>query len=127
MSEIRCLVCGSSKLDPEGYKCGRCGAAIGLRQEQCYVSEETKKKLLDHADELSKFGINLEQSESVSKHWHIGDIGTGLTIIEAIRPGTLGDLVLFLRKLAVPEEEILRLRLGEPEEILTYCRRDKET
>jgi hypothetical protein len=41
MSEIRCLVCGSSKLDPEGYKCGRCGAAIELGRFHVYNSDSS--------------------------------------------------------------------------------------
>jgi len=48
-----------------------------------------------------------------------------LRTVEAIRPGTLRDLVLFLREF-LPEDEILRLRLDEPELILTYYRMDKE-
>jgi len=71
---FRCLVCGSSRLDPKGYKCDRCSAAIGLRNEQCYVSEETKKTLLEHADELSTLGIKMEQHEALRK-----DVGTTLT------------------------------------------------
>jgi len=124
---LRCLVCGSSELDPEGYKCARCGGAIGLRSEACYVMEKTKKKLLDHADELSEFGIEIEQHETLRKT--VGEtvlvVSLVLRTVEAIRPGTLRDLVLFLREF-LPEDEILRLRLDEPELILTYYRMDKE-
>ena len=44
-------------------------------------------------------------------------IGLALTVVESIHPGTLRSLVLFLRDLAIPEEQILRLRLDEPEKI----------
>ena len=64
---MRCLVCGSSKFDPEGYKCGRCGKAMGLRSEGCYINEKTKEKLLAHAGELSKFGIKLEEHQTLRK------------------------------------------------------------
>jgi hypothetical protein len=101
---------------------------MGLRDERCWVNEETKKTLLDHAKELSEFGIGLEESQTLQKSF--GDAlavaGLVLQIAESIRPGGLRALVLFLRDLAIPEEEILRLRLDEPEQILTYCRREKE-
>jgi hypothetical protein len=39
----------------------------------------------------------------------------------------LCQLVLYLRdNVLLPEDDISRLRLGEPEQILTYCRRAKE-
>jgi hypothetical protein len=104
--------------------------AMGLRTEGCYVTEETKKKLVDHSDDLSKFGIQLEQREVLEK-----DAGTRLaalalviTCADSLQHGVLRQLVLYLRdKVLLPEDEILRLRLGEPEEVLTYCRMDKET
>ena len=98
-----------------------------MRSEACYVTEKTKKKLLDHADELSEFGIEIEQHETLRKT--VGEtvlvVSLVLRTVEAIRPGTLRDLVLFLREF-LPEDEILRLRLDEPELILTYYRMDKE-
>lgn len=129
MSKIRCLVCGSSQLDPEGYKCGRCGKAIGLREEACCVSEETKKKLLDHADELFAFGIRLEQSENLQKNANtvLEVVGLVIACADSFNHGVLRKLVCYLRdKLFLTEEEILRLRLDEPEQILTYYRMDKK-
>lgn len=100
---------------------------MGLRDEECYVGNETRKKLLAHETELSKFGIKLDQYERLRKN--LGDVtgrvGLAVSVIEAIRPGTLRELVMFLRRLAVPDDDILRLRLDEPEQILTYCRMDK--
>jgi hypothetical protein len=124
---IRCLVCGCSRLDPEGYKCDRCGGAPGLRSEHCYISENTRSVLLAHAKELEAFGVSLEEYEIAEKSADtvIGALGLALAVADSLRHGTLRELVVFLRDKAIPEDEILRLRLGEPEEILTYCRMDK--
>jgi hypothetical protein len=123
---IRCLKCGCSRLDPKGYKCALCGGAPGLRSEQVYVSEETKAILLAHSEELRQFGITLEEHETLGKSVdYVKTIGLALAIANSLRPGVLRDLVLLLRKIAISEEEILRLRLDEPEQILTYCRMDK--
>jgi len=101
---------------------------MGLREEACYVNEDTKRILRDHATELSKCGIELVEVDSLQKSF--GDALAGITlalqITESLRPGSLRDLVVFLRELAIPDEEILRLRLGEPEQILEYCRRGEE-
>ena len=101
---------------------------MGDREEGCYVNEETKKKLLSHATELSKFGIEIEERQTLRKS--LGETLAGISLVlqiaESIHPNSLRDLVLFLRELAIPKEEILRLRLNEPEQILTYCREDKE-
>ena len=125
---IRCLICGCSRLDPEGYKCALCGGAPGLRTERCYISEDTKAKLLSHADELKKFGVTLEEHEILGKNADtiMGAVGLTLAVAESLHPGILKELVLFLRNKAIPEDEILRLRLDEPELILTYCRMDKQ-
>jgi hypothetical protein len=127
MSQLRCLACGSSAWDPKGYGCGRCGKAMGEREEGCYVSEETKKKLLNCADELSKFGIELEEHATLQKGFSetVTGVSLVLQIVESLRPGTLRDVVLFLRELAIPDDEILGLRLDEPEQILTYCGLEK--
>jgi hypothetical protein len=126
---LRCLICGGSRLDPQAYKCDRCGAAIGLRDEPCDVSEETENKLLEHAEELSKFGIKVEQHEGLRK-----DAATAIAIAalviacgDSFDHGVLRKLVLYLKDgLGLPEEQILKLRLDEPEQILTYCRMDKK-
>jgi len=102
--------------------------AMGLRTEGCYVTEETKKKLLDHVDGLSRFGIELEQHEILQEDAGtcLGALALVIACADSLQPGVLRQLVLYLRdKLLLPEDEILKLRLGEPEEILTYCRMDK--
>jgi hypothetical protein len=124
---IRCLECGCSRLDREGYKCDRCGGAPGLRSERCYISESTKATLLAHAEELKNFGVTLEEHEIIEKSADtiLGALGLGLAVADSLRHGTLKGLALFLRDKAIPEDEILRLRLDEPELILKYCRMDK--
>ncbi|MGH9830899.1 MAG: hypothetical protein ACREDR_47440, partial [Blastocatellia bacterium] len=120
-----CLVCGSSKWDPDGYKCGLCGAAMGPRTEECYVSEDTKRKLLEHRDEMARFGIKIKQHERLQKHVDkIAATSLALQVAELVRPGTVRDVVHFLLDLAVPKSEILTLRLDEPEQILSYIRTD---
>lgn len=115
---MRCLACGCSRLDPKGYKCAECGGAPGPRHEQCYVSEETKAALLAHAEELKRYGIALEQYKPLGKSAdYKGTIALALQIAESLQPGILRKLVGFLWDLAIPHEEILRLRLDEPENI----------
>ena len=102
---------------------------MGLRSERCYITDETQKKLLENADELSHFGISLAQVRPLQKDagTTIAFIGLVLTAVDSLRSdtGSLRRLVILLRDLAVPEQEILRLRLDEPEQILTYTRMDK--
>jgi hypothetical protein len=102
---------------------------MGLRSERCYITEETQKKLLDNAEELSPFGLSLEQVRPLQKDagTTIAVIGLVVAVADSLRSdtGSLRRLVIFLRDLAIPEQEILRLRLDEPEQILTYTRMDK--
>jgi len=128
MPNFRCLSCGSSKWDSQGVACARCGLAMGPRRERLYISENTQTKLLDYAVELSKFGIKLEQQETLQKSADtaIAVLGLAISVSEALSPGSIRQLIIYLRdKLLLPENEILRLRLDEPEEILTYYRADK--
>lgn len=112
---MRCLVCGSSKVDFESCKCRLCGAAAGLRDEECYVAEETKSKLWPHAQELSTFGVTLKRQDDLKKHIDpIGGICLALAVSDSLNNGVLRKLVIFLRKLEIPQDEILRLRLAEP-------------
>lgn len=128
VAPIRCLECGSSRWDPEWCKCGRCGKAMGLREEACYVDDKTKRILRDNASELSKYGIELVEVTPLQKSFGdaLAGVSLALQITESLRPGSLRDLVFFLRELAIPDDEILRLRLDEPEQILEYCCRGKD-
>jgi hypothetical protein len=112
---MRCLVCGSTKIDFESCKCRLCGAVAGLRDEECDVTEETKSKLWPHAQELSTFGVTLKRQDDLKKHIDpIEVISLALAVADSLDNGVLRKLVLFLRKLEIPQEEILRLRLAEP-------------
>lgn len=125
---MRCLKCGCSRFDSKGVGCARCGGALGPRRERCYISENTKAVLVAHSEELKEFGITLEEHEPLGKSADtvIGIAGLALAAAESLREGgTLHKLIVFLRDRAIPEEEILRLRLDEPEQILTYYRMDK--
>jgi len=72
-------------------------------------------------------GVTLEEQPIVQKNaWHtVEAVGLVLGVADSLHHGVLQKLVLFLRDIAVPEEEILRLRLSEPEDVLTYYRADK--
>lgn len=106
-------------MDSQGVGCARCGGSPAVPSEKCHINEETKSKLLAHADELKAFGVTLEKREPLTKisDHAIGLISLALGVSESLHPGTLRSLVLFLRNLAIPEEQILRLRLDEPENI----------
>jgi hypothetical protein len=115
---MRCIACGCSELDSEGYKCAQCGGAPAVRWEQCYVSEETKAKLLAHSETLATYGVTLEQQQLLGKSAdYLSMIALGLQVAESLQPGVLRSLLRYLRDLAIPQEEILRLRLAEPEKI----------
>ncbi len=117
---IRCLECGCSRLDSQGLNCARCGTALGIRDERCYITEDTKAKLLAHSEDLKTFGVTLEEHEILGKHIDmIGAIGLALAVADSLDKGVLRKLILFLRnKVQIPDEEILRLRLDEPEQVL---------
>lgn len=116
----RCLMCGCSRLDERAIGCALCGMALGPRWEECYVSEETKANLLSHSEELARMGVTLEKVSPLRK-----DAGTTMTAIalalavaDSLKGGVLRSLVIYLhRQLTIPRDEILRLRLTEPEEI----------
>jgi hypothetical protein len=134
MSRVRCLECGSARWDSEAVKCGKCGGAMALRHERCYVSEETISKLSAHADELLKFDVTMEEPDRLGKNFVdtatvIGAVasvaGVALYIGDRFEQHMTRDLVQSLLDKAVPKEEILKLRLDEPETILSYVEMDK--
>jgi hypothetical protein len=132
MDKMRCLVCGSSKVGSDGLNCERCGnVALGARSEKCHITDETKLKLLVNSKELAQFGIEVQQQRALEKRIGASDamaaISIVLQVVDSVRGGnSLRDLVAFLKKLAIPECEILALRLDEPQKILTYYRMDKK-
>jgi hypothetical protein len=123
---IRCVKCGCSRLDSEGNKCALCGGSPALRMEPCHVTEDTKDKLLAHAEELKTFGLSLEESKSLRKIVGALEVfGIVLAVADSLNSGVLRKVILFLRQIAIPKDEILRLRLDEPEQVLTYYRADR--
>lgn len=108
--------------------CALCGAAPAVRWEQVHVNEETKAKLLAHTEELKKFGVTLEQHELLQKDagTKMTAIGLVLAVVDSLRSGVLHDLVLKLHDLAIPKEQILRLRLDEPETISEILEKESD-
>lgn len=106
-------------MDSQGMGCARCGGPAAVPWEQLHCDEITKIKLLAHADELKALGVTLEEQQPLKKDagLTVAGIALGLQIVESLSPGALRSLVLFLRDMAIPEEQILRLRLDEPENI----------
>jgi hypothetical protein len=68
---------------------------------------------------LKTFGVTLKEYRPIQKS--VGDkvaiIGIALQVAESLKPGILRALILYLREIAIPREEILRLRLDEPEQV----------
>lgn len=126
---MRCLKCGSSRVGPDGLNCVLCGKALGIRAEECYVSEDTKSKLLEHSEELKEFGVVLEPYKPLRKNVGAIDyVALALTVADSLDSGVLRKLVMFLYRIAVTDYDILGLRLAEPEEvmeILTAVRSDE--
>ena len=82
-----------------------------------------------HAEELKALGITITETHEMRKSFGTDAasyVGLAITIEEAINPGGLRRLVLFLRDLLVSKGEILRLRLDEPEEITNILRAAEE-
>ncbi len=117
----RCLKCGSSRTDAGGFlSCVLCGAACGPRSEQCYITDDTKTRLIGHAEELKEFGLTLEEFTPIKKDAKttIAAVQLAITLARELQPGgMLRKLILYLRELAISRDEILRLRLTEPEEV----------
>jgi len=104
---------------------------IGSQMRTGYVTEATKKKLLEHADELSELGVRIEYGDVASLHykWHFWNVQPAIDVIavaEWLHPGIVRKVVSFLRDLAIPDVEIQVLGLGKPEQILDYSRMDKK-
>jgi hypothetical protein len=116
---LRCLECGCSRFDAHGMGCAMCGTSHGPRSERCYIGVETERTLLAHADDLRQFGVTLTEDRPLQK-----DVGTTVNVIrlviqiaDSLDHGVLRKLILYLHELAICRNEILRLRLAEPEEV----------
>ena len=89
-----------------------------MRSEQCYITPDTKTVLLANAESLSAFGITLEEHRILQKSAGCLEVfGLVLAVADSLDSGVLRKLVLFLWEITIPKEEILRLRLDEPERI----------
>jgi hypothetical protein len=76
--------------------------------------------LLAHRDELNNFGLTLEQHDLLAKDAKttIAAIGLAIQLARELQPGgVLRKLILYLRELDISRDEVLRLRLTEPEEV----------
>lgn len=107
--------------------CARCGSSPAVRSEQVHVEFATQAKLLASANELESFGVTVEKQQLF---WKVmgaprDRVGVGLNFDEPLDGDVLRELVLYLQYLAIPEEEILRLRLDEPEKILTLLSKEQ--
>jgi hypothetical protein len=126
----RCLVCGSSEQEGGDWagslKCAKCGAAMGLRSERCMVSDETINKLLPHTKTLENYGFQFTSGDRLEKNWAepVGGVAAAIYIVETVRPGTVRDIIQFLKKIHIPHEEILRLRLDEPDIVEELYKKD---
>ena len=127
---IRCLVCGSSKQEGGKWagsaKCAKCGAAMGLRSERCWVSDETINKLLPHAKTLEDYGFQFTSDNRLEKNWAetVGGVAALMYIVNEVRPGTVQEVVQILKKVHIPYDEIIRLRLDEPEVVKDLYEKD---
>ena len=121
---IRCAKCGCSRLDSKNVGCVLCGGSPSRRTEPVHINEDTKGKLLAHADELKGLGVRLDVDREPVNKVYTAEILAGahlvIYIAEKIYPGTLRKLVRYLRHIGISKEEMPRLRLDEPEKILAY-------
>jgi len=99
--------------------CPFCGKSHGPRWERCYITAETQCTLSAHADDLQQFGVTLTEDRPLQK-----DLGTIVSVIrlalqvaESLDKGVLRKLIQYLHELGISWNEILRLRLAEPEEV----------
>jgi hypothetical protein len=78
---------------------------------------------LAHAEELKTFGVTLEEHTILEKG--VGGLeafGIALAVADSLTSGVLHKLILYLRDIAIRDEEILRLRLDEPEQVSDVLR-----
>lgn len=118
---LRCVECGCSRFDARGIGCALCGKAHGPRSERCYITEETQRTLLAHENTLQQFGVTLREERQLQKDagTTMGAIALVLAVAESLDDGILRKLVLYLHEQGVSRNEILRLRLSEPEDVDT--------
>ncbi len=116
---LRCLECGCSRFDARGMGCALCGKALGPRWERCHITDETQRTLLAHADALQQFGVTLTEERPLQKDagTSLGVMALVLALAESLDDGVLRKLIRYLHELGISRNEILRLRLSEPENV----------
>jgi hypothetical protein len=123
---VRCVKCGCSRWDSEGYKCALCDGSPALRGERVHVCLSTRANLVASEEDLRRFGVTLEKIELLKKPMRIDtspEYGLVLDVFDdPMNPEVLQELVHYLCYLGVSEEDMLRLRLAEPEEVTALCR-----
>jgi hypothetical protein len=105
-----------------------CGGSPAVRGEQVHVSFTAKANLLASEEELKRFGVTLERVKLFIKPVAAPPQPPGLVLTVSHDPfhsHELRELVDHLRYIGISEEELLRLRLGEPEDITAHYRTDE--
>ncbi len=99
---------------------------MGLRNERCRVSDKTIISLLPHAKTLETFGFQFESGERLEKRWaeQVAGVAGAIYIVETVRPGTVQDIVRLLKNLRIPYDELIRLRLDEPDVVKDLYEKD---
>ncbi len=79
--------------------------------------------------ELKAFGVTLKEYEPLQKDAGatLGVLGLALAVADSLDSGVLRKLVKYLRDLGISSDEILRLRLDEPEQISAYYREGEKS
>ena len=74
--------------------------------------------MLVHADALRAFGVTLSEEKPLQKAVDtLAVAGLVLAVAESLTRGVLRDLIVSLHEWGVARNEILRLRLAEPEDV----------
>jgi len=76
------------------------------REERCEIDEPTRVKVLEHSDRLKDYDVTVKPQQ---------DGGLSLDFEGLLDDAPLREVVLLLWDNDVPPEQILRLRLDEPE------------
>jgi hypothetical protein len=99
-----------------------------VRGEHVRISFAAKASLLGDEENLKRFGVTLERVELFIKPAATPLQPPGLVLSLSNDPfdsDEIRELVDHLLFIGIPGEEMLRLRLGEPEEIAAHCNAEK--
>jgi len=99
-----------------------------VRGEQVHVDFAAQARLLGDTENLKRFGVTLETVKLLIKPAAAPSQSPGLVLSisdDRLDSDELGELVDQLQFIGLSEQEILRLRLAEPEDILAFCRAEE--